>query len=259
MKSIWDDIRNRENLDVYTTIGLAIVISILGAFGITSIEVVASTVLGVLGLISVSLLQNRRENERVLRSLSKLEAEISAVQYLKNRTDYPPLQETLANARMVCLMGPTLVNLFSSWSGYFREQQMVKHGTKFRVLIIDPESEAVESMHRFFRIPSSVDLKVDLRKTLSSIHSSIKIGVEPGSIEVKLLQAHPHYSMILVNPYDDDGKIFVEFVGFQVPIHAHPHIELSRQKDGQWYDYFLAHFSRSWDGGNNHDFGSNQV
>ncbi|MCA9896559.1 MAG: hypothetical protein H6654_03135 [Ardenticatenaceae bacterium] len=253
MKAILSDLQKRENLDVYLTIVLAIIISVLGAFGITKLEIIASAILGILGLSSFNLLQNRRENEKLSNTLGKLNNEIKAAQYLKNRTEYPPFKETLANARTVCLMGPTLVNIFSSWSGYFREEKMKKQGVNFKVLIIDPDSKAVDSMTAFYRHSETVYVKSDLERTISIVDAINEKGTSPGSVELRLMQAHPHLSMVLINPEDDDGTIFVEILDFKTPIHALPHFELSRKRDSQWYEFFLSHFERTWDEAKGHN------
>ncbi len=250
MKAIWADLQNRENLDVYLTILLAIIIAVLGILGISKLEIIASAILGILGLSSFSLLQNRRENERLANAIGQIDTEVKAAQYLKNRTEYPPFKDSLVNARTVCLMGPTLINVFSSWSGYFREEKMQKEGTNFKVLIIDPESQGVESMTAFYRHSETVFVKGDLERTLSTINSINEKGTSPGSIELRLMQAHPHLSMVLINPDDDDGTIYVEILDFKTPIHALPHLELTRKRDSPWYDFFLSHFKRSWEDAN---------
>ena len=67
------DIRYRQNLDIYVAVLLAFVISGLGFFQITDLNIIASAILTVLALVSLSLLINRRENETMIKGLAKIE------------------------------------------------------------------------------------------------------------------------------------------------------------------------------------------
>ena len=67
------DIRYRQNLDIYIAVLLAFVISGLGFFQVTDLKIIASAILSILALVSISLLVNRRENELIIKGLAKLE------------------------------------------------------------------------------------------------------------------------------------------------------------------------------------------
>ena len=67
------DIRYRQNLDIYIAVLLAFVISGLGFFQITDLNIIASAILAILALVSVNLLVNRRENELIIKELTKIE------------------------------------------------------------------------------------------------------------------------------------------------------------------------------------------
>lgn len=84
-KIVVTDIRTRKNLDIYSTLRLAIIISVLGAFGVASVPVVISAVLAVLALISFSFLLNREHTERLQQSLNHLD--ISP--YLTGASEWP--------------------------------------------------------------------------------------------------------------------------------------------------------------------------
>ena len=67
------DIRYRQNLDIYIAVLLAFVISGLGFFQVTDLNIIASAILTILALVSISLLVNRRENESIIKGLAKIE------------------------------------------------------------------------------------------------------------------------------------------------------------------------------------------
>ena len=70
IKGVLQDIQQRKNLDFYITAIVAIAISIFGVVGNNQV-VVSSAILTVLALISVWLLQNRRDNEEIRQLLTK--------------------------------------------------------------------------------------------------------------------------------------------------------------------------------------------
>lgn len=65
----WQDIRERENFDVYITVIIAVVVAIGGIFGLPD-TIIFSAILATLALVSLGLLYNRREN-REIRSVLK--------------------------------------------------------------------------------------------------------------------------------------------------------------------------------------------
>jgi hypothetical protein len=72
LKDIWHDIRTGQNLDVYITAIVAFVIAILGIIGAPQ-NIVSSATLAILTIISVWLLQGRRENNEIRETLSKID------------------------------------------------------------------------------------------------------------------------------------------------------------------------------------------
>ena len=71
-QTIWQDIRARRNLDVYFTVILAFFIAILGIFSIVDLATISAAVLATLALVSLSLLQNRRENDSLQNAILQL-------------------------------------------------------------------------------------------------------------------------------------------------------------------------------------------
>lgn len=58
-RKIWHDIYTGQNLDVYITVVIAIVVAVLGVTDPSKQSIVSSAILATLGLISIGLLTNR--------------------------------------------------------------------------------------------------------------------------------------------------------------------------------------------------------
>jgi hypothetical protein len=63
LRTVWEDIKARRNIDVYVTVGLAIVIAVLDVFNVVDQEIVSAAILATLALVSNSLLQDRRRSQ----------------------------------------------------------------------------------------------------------------------------------------------------------------------------------------------------
>lgn len=68
---ILQDIRARQNLDVYITVVIAVIVAVLDIFQVTDQTIVTSATLAILALVSVSLLTNRHENNEIRNRLTE--------------------------------------------------------------------------------------------------------------------------------------------------------------------------------------------
>jgi hypothetical protein len=178
-------------------------------------------------------------------TIQRIEGGQGAEVFFKDRSSYVPLSETTAYARHICLLGPTLANIFAQWSGYLLYDKLNKQGAIIQVLILNPDSPAVESAAKCMNEPLD-NLRKDIARSLAYIEAWLKEGIQAGSVEARLMSAHPNYSMVLIDPDEPHGKMFVEFIGYYSRVHLRPHIELTRQRDGKWYEYFLQQYHRIW-------------
>lgn len=70
LQKLVTDIKRRQNIDIYITILIAVVVSILGLVQVANQAVISSAVLATLALVSFSLLMNRQENEEIRKALT---------------------------------------------------------------------------------------------------------------------------------------------------------------------------------------------
>jgi hypothetical protein len=70
--------------------------------------------------------------------------------------------------------------------------------------------------------------------------------IKEGTIELRQMQVNPNYSMVLIDPDKPNGKIFIEFIGYQMRLHDRPHIELTRQHDREWFEKYLLQYHALW-------------
>src|SRR5947209_1401016 len=109
IKRIGYDIRTRQNIDVYISIVISIIIALLGILGIVNQTVIFSALLAVTAIITYGMLVNRQQNEEVMDVLSNLKDTRSLAQRFFYKDDnIKEIEEIIGNSKKVCLWGYTL-------------------------------------------------------------------------------------------------------------------------------------------------------
>lgn len=160
-----------------------------------------------------------------------------------DRSGYVPFNDLTASAQTICLVGPSLVNLFNQWSTYFHDLKLNQHGATIQAIILDPQSSAVKSAADC--VSQSPDtIKNEIKNTKLLVDSILKNngGLKKGKLELRTLSTYVNFSMVLVDPDMPNGKIIVEFIGYHAGLHNIPHVELTRSKDKEWYQFFLQQY-----------------
>ena len=80
LKRIIDDIKQGENLDVYISVPLAIIIAVLGILNQVSFEIIGASILGTLALLSASLLSNRKASSEIKTTTEKFNTIVSGLE-----------------------------------------------------------------------------------------------------------------------------------------------------------------------------------
>jgi hypothetical protein len=247
MREIFQDIRRGENVDVYLTILVAFVIIILDTLGIDD-NVLIPAVLLVLGLLAFSTLATRKTLESLGGAIQGIKKQVSAKSILKSRDDYPPFQVMLEKAHTICFVGISSINIVSQWGAFLYQEKISKQMANVQFLLLNPDSPDTTLSAKTVRAKTE-DVRADIVRALSILETmnSNQTG-GGGKLDVKLSQYAPKFSMILLDPLEKTGKIYVEFIGYAIsPIHRRPHIEINKAEDGDWYDYFLYQYQQIWD------------
>lgn len=235
-----------SNLDTLLAITLSVATAILGVFG-GSQSYLLSAMAGVLGLLAYGLIRDRIAREHLLDQVQQLKSKPRVGEILKDRNAYVPLTETIASAQYIYFVGPSLINIFSQWAGYFYFTKLNEHGATIHAIVLDPNCSAIESTAQCMNEPVE-NLRKEIESSILRVKSMLQdeYGVKKGSIELRLMQANPNYGMVLIDPDKPNGRMFVEFTGYHSRLHTRPHIELTRQNDKEWFEYFLSQYHALW-------------
>jgi hypothetical protein len=210
-----------------------------------------------LTFLAVGLIRDRLSREDLGKQLAALQRNLpdrpSAISFFRKTPDLAPF---LQKANQIDLCGVTLTNTLNRQFAILRER--LDAGSSIRLLIIDPDSHAIEMSAQ--RSASPKDTEYYRRRSesaLSDITYLIKYNNDrkelkgrnqkSGNISVRLLPYAPSYGICSFDNKKNDGCIFVEIYphkfGFKVP----PTFELNLENDGEWYTYFVDQFQQMWD------------
>ena len=141
VKRIWEEIKQGENVDLYLTLVVALLLAGLNIFGI-GLSMIGSVTLAVLALLSFSSLVNRRKLEEALDKLSR-DKDILLDRFPTNR------EKDMEGAKELWLVGLTLHKTVDGY--YSLLHKKLNQGDHVQVLIVDPESpyEALVARRKF--------------------------------------------------------------------------------------------------------------
>lgn len=252
-----------ENLTILLTIGYAGYIVFRQEIAKAALETdeLLTAILAVLALLATSEIieRYRRLNsieKSVNRSLSFLESRFMerppATAFF---TKHPSLDAYVQGASEIDLMGVTLTSTVNKQFGNLRER--LQAGARVRVLLADPDSQALQMSAE--RSTNAVDadyyrvrLDATLRELAVLYRSCQEMGsldpqaIRPGRLEVRLLSYSPSFGVISCNAHQDNGVAFVEIYPHRFGYKSPPTFDLTAQRDGAWYKYFIEQFDEMW-------------
>lgn len=240
IKKFWKQFIN--NFDSALAILVSIIAAVYGVLDINQLFLL-SAISGTLGLLAFGMIKDRHAREELLKQVQQLKESPGADAILLDRGKYLPFNDLTFSAQEIYLVGPSLVNLFNQWSTYFKDVKLKEHGATIQAIILDPHSPAVKSAANCVN-QSQDALKNEIRNTKLLVGSILKnsAGSGNGKLELRTLATYLNFSMVLIDPEKPNGKIFVEFIGYQAGMHNVPHIELSPSRDGEWYQFYLEQY-----------------
>jgi hypothetical protein len=122
IKRLWNDIQHGQNLDIYITALVSLVIAVFGVVGIASQNLISAAILAVLALLLSSLLISRHQNDKLHATLLNIEAvQSSTSQIMTTGDDIPELLQLLRQSKQAYFWGTTFVEQFeTAWNSAVR-------------------------------------------------------------------------------------------------------------------------------------------
>ena len=238
----WEDIVRGENIDLYLTVLVAIILTFLNVLGIAPNTWGPSMTIAILGLLAISTLSNRYKIEETLERFSAAHKE-----ELFSKNFPESLSMDFEGAEELWIFG---VNLGRTVTTYFPVlERKLKQGGKVNVLLINPDGPAcqITAMRMYRGSDYSTQNHALIQTSLSSLRDLSKIA--PKQLEVRLTDYPLSFGGFAFDPNSVNGVLYLKHYPFKTPGGANPKLTL-RPKDGHWYEQFKDEVFLIWDNAN---------
>ena len=250
LDKVFQDIREGQNLEVYLTLVVVLVLLLLDVFGVVSTEAVAAGTLATLALLAYSTLTNREQMQHLVDTSAAIQAVAEQAISGKPKADdffwreKRFLERDFAEASFIGIVGVTLSRTVRDY-GDILESRLASDAC-IRFIMIDPASPAVrQAMLRSKGIGESF-YKDLLRPTIDRICNLADLAESSGTVELGLLPYAPSFGLILIDPHEPYGRVIVEVYQHRSSA-FNPTFDLNAQRDSRWYKFFLEQFDLLWE------------
>src|SRR5260370_14825619 len=237
LKHFLSDIKRGENIDIYISLILALILAVLGVVGTIQLAILAAGILATLGILAYSMLATRRTLSELSQTITLLEPATKVL--LKDRSTLRSFREDIERVSTIWSCGPTLMVMWGANRDIFRE--MVQKGGNMRGLIFNQASNRLPILAELLGV-SPDKLKVEIATTIENWKELLESDIGTGKIEDRQTETMPGYSMVIYNPTEHSGQMVVEYLGYHTRLSERPHLELDATRDRRWFNYYLNKF-----------------
>lgn len=248
-----------ENLSVLATLGATSYVVFRQSNAATKLPTddLLSAVVGILGLLALSEFLERynrlksieKYNQKIL---GLLEARVvdrpSADAFFQKLPDFESFTK---HSQSIDFCGVSLTSTLNRQLSNLRD--CIKRGGKVRILIIDPQSDALQMADLRSEVPGSGYCGRKLDASFNDLNYLWRQGSleaqanRPGKIEIRLLNFAPSFGIYAFDVSKDSGHIFIEIYPHITGWGSTPSFELIQGRDAHYYNYFSDQFEALWE------------
>lgn len=239
LQRLWKDIRQGENIDLYITVTIAIILAVLNIAGVAPPTWVAPLILAVLALLAFATLGNRHRLEAVLQGIDQTEQKLLV-------GNFPPdLEIDLERAKEVWMVG---VSLYSTTMKYYSLlERKLKEGCSVKILLVSPDGLSVQIvMTRRYGPISVEEERTRIRTSLQRLCELQKVA--EGQLEIRTVDTLLTFGAFALDPEASGGVFYVEHYGFRTRREFLRKLVLHRN-DECWYDSIKTEIFDLWESG----------
>ena len=159
---------------------------------------------------------------------------------LQKHEEYEPIEQFLARAEKVDIIGINLAGIVSGHQGFIEDK--AKKGCEFRFILTNPS------------LISSVPMSEQTKKNTENTYDLLnRIMAKSSNVKLRLLQFTPTYSLLIKHRSEKSPGIVQVEIYSQIEIFSRaamankrPHFILTQNRNKYWYDYFCEEFEQAW-------------
>ena len=244
IRYIWNDIRKGQNLDVYITALLSVIVAILGTFGIANLSVISSAVLATLALLSISVLTNRKENEELQKNIDGLNSSRVTDQLPFTREyDRLELRNRVKIARKMFFWGFSWTTTIPTLGESILEG--INNGLDLRFLLVEPSTASAKMAVFGGSLTDESDFDLSLKTSLLRL-IRLQQSTSAEKLEVRTADFFPPYRIIAIDPHLPTGYMIIRLTSLRDYRTKAPVIEIKKTDNQEWFDFFVQQFEYIW-------------
>lgn len=242
----WNSLKRGKDVELYLMLVVALTLILLHALHIVSPEAIGAGALGVLILLAVALLKNRFQSEQLQLLLIEMQRPETplAERFFTKKDRIEEISSLIPNVtEEVCLWGTTLSMHIPYLAPAFKKSAEL--GRTVKLLLIKPGSASIAmSALRAGPKVSSEDIERGLEHNLEILRPLVEAS--NGRLQVRLVDYLAPYTLYAYDPETSSGRMDLRLGSFHGDHELRPTFQLLRERDGEWYFYFLAQFKSVW-------------
>jgi len=215
LRRLGQDLVEGRNLEAYLTIVIALTLGLLGAFSIIQAQVVIAVILATLGLLALSTINSRGQIGGLHAQIAALSALVEQKVLGRARADdfflagKPDYEAKFQSADSIYIVGCTLSRTVREYLGAFEAR--LREGAQLRFAVMDSTDVVTEQATlRSFGDPTPSLYHNRIKPTVDLLCILASLPELTGSIELRMLPFPPAFGLVLIDPDQADGTIYVE-------------------------------------------------
>lgn len=230
-KRAWSEIKRGENVDLYVTVTVAVLLvflTIVPVPGDWVNRLPTPLMIAVLALLAISMVGTRHR-------LDDIASRTTISQGITFLNEFPnSLPSDIAGADELWFVGMSLVR--TTRNQLKDIEQVLSGGGSVHILVINPDGIAHEIADaRSYLSRSAQSLRNDILSTLD-IYCSLQASY-PDRVDIRTIEYALDHLLIAVDVHRSTGIIYVSNYSFRTPSASKPKFVLTAQH-ATWYDFY---------------------
>jgi len=237
-----------RHLDLSLTALAALAIGSLSMFDLAGSGLTTGATLAALGALSAAALAARLDLRRLHAMASRTSEQLSGPPSADRLLSpaRPGTDADLRAAGEIAIIGVTLSRTLRHHLADLRA--CLQRGGTVRIAVIDPSGDAVAEAARRSSVPASPEIFEHRLRPTADLLRELTAAAGPGRLEVRLLDFVPAVGLLMIDPDEADGRLWVDIYSHRFAAEE-PTLPLHAGRDRVWYAHFRREFEQIWTAG----------
>jgi hypothetical protein len=236
--------RPERGLEAIVTIGLAVVLALLGLVDVVRPATVAAATLAILSALTFVLVDQHSTLARMDDRLARMSEAAGSGTMSRPITSESGAKVRLEGVTDIRLVGVTLGRTMRNLADDLSRRAAA--GARIRVVVIDPSTGAPDEAARRCTVTAGRTVfDHRLRPTFDLLRAVAAGSGHGGRVEIRAVPFVPAYGLILLDPELDSGLLLLDVYSHR-PAGPEPTLTLTPATEPYWFRHFCREFDHLW-------------